>query len=120
MAKSICLQVPICLFDAKNAVLCPQCEARLEDGHLTSEDIDASIWLVESEVSDRKFIENLFFPAKISSINAVWAPGGIQKTEVVVSGKRTPRFPINTDSVANIVKELRQLDIIIEFEEGNA
>ncbi|MFY9301165.1 MAG: transcription elongation factor NusA [Candidatus Nitrosotenuis sp.] len=167
------MQVPICLFDAKNAVLCPHCEAKLQTGQLTNADVDASIkiaklaktnseiakfslfscirvwggfviylarsdiqtirksrtlyktlqnefsekiWLVESEASDRKFIEDLFFPTKILSINAVWAPGGIQKTKVVVSGKRTPRFPINTDSVTNIVKELRQLDIIIEFE----
>jgi transcription antitermination factor NusA-like protein len=166
--------VPICLFDAKNSVLCPQCESKLEAGHLTQADVDASmklanlakaipeiekfsmnscrqiglnhilylsrhdidttrksrtlyraisgefsgkVWLVESEASDRKFIEDLFFPAKLLSINAVWAPGGLQKTKVIVSGKWTSRFPIDTEQVAKIVKELRQLDIVIEFEE---
>jgi transcription antitermination factor NusA-like protein len=166
--------VPICLFDAKNAVLCPQCESKLETGQLTQADVDASmklaklaktipeiekfsmnscrqiglshvlylskididttrksrtlyraisgefsgkVWLVESEASDRKFIEDLFFPAKLLSINAVWAPGGLQKTKVIVSGKWTTRFPIDIEQVAKIVKELRQLDIIIEFEE---
>ncbi len=168
------LQVPICTFDAKNAVLCPQCESKLEAGHLTQADVDASmklaklaktipeiekfsmnscrqiglnhvmylskhdidatrksrtlyraisgefsgkVWLVESEASDRKFIEDLFFPAKLLSINAVWAPGGLQKTKVIISGKWTSRFPIDTEQVAKIVKELRQLDIVIEFEE---
>jgi transcription antitermination factor NusA-like protein len=170
------LQVPICGFDAKNAVLCPQCEAKLESGQLTKADIDASIkiaklaktnseidkfslfscrqafgdfviylaksdiqtirksrtlyrtlqsefsgkiWLVESEANDRKFIEDLFFPAKILSINVVWVPGGIQKTKIIVSGKRTPKFPINTEMVTKIVKEIRQLDVVIEFEEGH-
>lgn len=175
MAEPICLQVPICIFDTKNAVLCPQCEAKSQAVQLTSADIDAStkiaklaktnsendefslfscsrvsggfvihlarpdiqtirksrtlyktlqnefsekIWPVESEAGDKKFIEDLFFPTKILSTNAVWATGGIQKTKVIVFGKWTPRFPINIGSVTNIVKELRQLDRIIEFEDG--
>ncbi|MGQ0605508.1 MAG: transcription elongation factor NusA [Candidatus Nitrosotenuis sp.] len=168
------MQVPICVFDAKNSVLCPQCESKLESGQLTQADVDASmkiaklaktnseidkfsihacrqiglnhilylsksdidvtrksrtlyralsgefsgkLWLVESEASDRKFIEDLFFPTRILSINAVWAPGGLQKTKVIISGKRTSKFPIDITQVANIVKEMRQLDMVIEFEE---
>ena len=168
------MQIPICVFDAKNAVLCPHCESKLESGLLTRADVDASlklaklaktvpeiekfsmnscrqvglnhvlylskfdidvtrksrtiyralsneftgkVWLVESEASDKKFIEDLFFPAKLLSINAVWAPGGLQKTKVIVSGKRTSRFPIDTDQVAKIAKDQRQLEIVIDFEE---
>ncbi len=74
------------------------------------------IWLVEENTTDKKFIEDLFFPIKILSINRVWALGGIQKTKVIVSGKRTPRFPIDTDKVISIVKDLRGIDLIIEFE----
>lgn len=175
MAKSIYLQVPICIFDAKNAILCPQCESKVESGQLTKADVDASmklaklaktnseidkfslfscrevsgdfvlylsktdidtirqsrvlyrtlqnefagkIWLVESEANDRKFIEDLFFPTKISSISVVWVPGGVQKTKVTISGKWTNKFPIDTKQVANIVKQVRELDIVIEFEDG--
>ena len=32
---------PICGFDAKNAVLCPQCESKVESGELTKADVDA-------------------------------------------------------------------------------
>lgn len=169
------MQVPICIFDAKNAILCPQCESKLEKGQLTKADVDASIkiaklaktnseidkftlfscseisgeyvlylaksdietirqsrtlyrtlqaefpgkiWIVESEANDRKFIEDLFFPTKILSINVVWVPGGIQKTKIIVSGKWTTRFPIDITKVAEIVKQIRQLDVVIEFEEG--
>ena len=164
---------PICGFDAKNAVLCPQCEGKVETGELTKADVDASIllakiaksnkqienfslhpckefegnyiialakndimtirqsrtlyrllqdqfkekiWLVEAEETDKKFIEDLFFPTKILAINSVWA-GGIQKTKAVVSGKWTPKFPIDTKKVIEIVKNARNLDIEIEFED---
>ena len=168
------MKLPICVFDAKNAVLCPQCEGRVDSGKLTQADVDASIilakiaksnsdienftlysckefdgnfvlslakldimtirqsrilyrllqdqfkgkiWLVEADETDKKFIEDLFFPTKILSINSVWAPGGIQKTKAVVSGKWTPRFPIDTEKVIQIVKNARNLDIEIEFED---
>ena len=164
---------PICGFDAKNAVLCPQCEGKVETGELTKADVDASIllakiakttkeietfslysckefqgnfilalakndimtirqsrtlyrllqnqfkekiWLVETDETDKKFIEDLFFPIKILAINAVWARG-IQKTKAVVSGKWTSKFPIDTKKVIEIVKNTRNLDIEIEFED---
>ncbi|KAF6244215.1 transcription elongation factor NusA [Nitrosopumilus sp. b2] len=168
------MKLPICGFDAKNAVLCPQCEKKVESGEITQADVDASIilakiaksnneienfilysckefqgnfvlslakndimsirqsrtlyrllqdqfkgkiWLVEADETDKKFIEDLFFPTKILSINSVWAPGGVQKTKAVVSGKWTPRFPIDTQKVVEIVKNARNLDIEIEFED---
>ena len=168
------MNLPICGFDAKNAVLCPQCEGKIESGDLTHADADASIilakvakenpeiedftlysckefdgnyvlslakndiltirqsrtlyralqeqfkgkiWLVEADENDKRFIEDLFFPTKILSINSVWAPGGVQKTKAVVSGKWTPKFPIDTEKVVSIVKNARNLDIEIEFED---
>jgi len=168
------MKLPICGFDAKNSILCPQCENKVESGDITKVDVEASIilaktaksnneienftlysckefqgnfvlslakndimtirqsrtlygilqdqfkgkiWLVEADETDKKFIEDLFFPTKILSINSVWAPGGIQKTKAVVSGKWTPRFPIDTKKVVEIVKNARNLDIEIEFED---
>ena len=169
------MKLPICSFDAKNAVLCPQCEGKVESGILSQSDVDSSIvlakiaksnkeveeftlfsgkefegnmilaldkkdilkirqsrtiyrilqeqfeskiWLVEADETDKKFIEDLFFPTKILSINSVWAPGGVQKTKAVISGKWTPKFPIDTKKVVEIVKNARNLDIEIEFEDN--
>ena len=168
------MKLPICGFDAKNSVLCPQCEGKVDAGELTQADVDASIilakigksdkrvenftlfsckefegnfvlslakndimrirqsrtmyrllqdqfkskiWLVEADETDQKFIEDLFFPTKILSINSVWATGGVQRTKAVVSGKWTSRFPIDTEKVVQIVKNARNLDIEIEFED---
>ena len=171
------MKLPICGFDAKNSVLCLQCEKKVDAGEITQADVDASIilakigksdkvvesftlhsckefdgnfvlsfskddimiirrsrtlygliqeqfqgkiWLVEAKENDHKFIEDLFFPTKILSINSVWAPGGAQKTKAVISGKWTPRFPINTETLVQIVKNSRNLDIEIEFESKRA
>lgn len=167
------MQSPICNFDAKNSILCPKCESKLESGEITKSDVEASIklaslakknpdieafsllkceeidgdyllylkkedvltirqsrslyrtiqrqfsgkiWLVEAEENYKKFIEDLFFPTKILSINSVWLPGDIQKTKVIIAGRWTPRFPINIEKVIQIVKNSRNLDIEIEFE----
>ncbi|KAF6242451.1 transcription elongation factor NusA [Nitrosopumilus sp. b1] len=169
------MQVPICRFDAKNAVLCPQCESKVESGELTKADVEASIklselakkntkidkfklhrcrqvngdyiihldkndiftirqsrelykliqskfdgkiWLVEADESDNKFIEDLFFPTKLLSVNSVWQPNGGQKTKAIISGKWSPRFPIDIDKAIEIIKNARNLDIEIEFEEA--
>lgn len=168
------MNLPICNFDAKNALLCPRCEAKVVDGQLTKADVDAAIklaglakdnrqvdgftlfscreiegnlvitlaksdiaairqsrtlyrllqdqfeqkiWLVDAHEGNEKFIENLLFPTKVLSVNPVWAPGGIQKTRAVISGRWTPKFPIDTGKVVQIVKNARNLDIEIVFEE---
>jgi transcription antitermination factor NusA-like protein len=80
------------------------------------EEFKGKIWLVEADETDKRFIEDLFFPTKILSINEVWAKG-VQKTKAVVSGKWTSKFPIDTEKVVQIVRNARNLDIEIEFED---
>jgi transcription antitermination factor NusA-like protein len=84
---------------------------------LIQDQFQGKIWLVEAEETDKKFIEDLFFPTKILSFKSVWALGGVQKTKAVVTGKWTQRFPIDTEKVVQIVKNARNLDIEIEFED---
>ena len=45
---------PICGFDAKNAVLCPQCEEKVETGQLTKADVKASITLAKIAKSNKE------------------------------------------------------------------
>ena len=168
------MKLPICIFDAKNLVLCPRCESKIQSGKLTKADIEASmslakivklekafdsftlhscreigedfilslekndimtvrqshtlygmlqeqfkgkIWLVEAEETDSMFIDDMLFPIKVSSINKVWMQDGVNKTKVVISGRWTPKFPIDTEKIIKIVKDIRNLDIEIEFED---
>ena len=74
------------------------------------------IWLIEVECDDKKFIEDMFFPIKILAINQVWKPGTGKKTKVIVSGRRTPRFPIDVDKVIAISMDIRKIELVVEFE----
>lgn len=74
------------------------------------------IWLVHQDSDDKKFIEDLFFPIKILAINQVWGIGGLRKTKVIVSGRMTPRFPIDVNRVIAIAQDLRKIELVVEFE----
>ena len=74
------------------------------------------IWLVQQGSDDKKFIEDLFFPIKILAINKVWVPGGLSKTKVIVSGRKSPRFPIDVDKIIAITNHLRKIELVVEFE----
>ena len=47
------MKLPICNFDAKNAVLCPKCEGNVESGVITKADVDASIKLAQLAKSNQ-------------------------------------------------------------------
>lgn len=79
-------------------------------------EFQGKIWLVEEKGDDKKFIEDLFFPIKILTINQLWAPGGVRKTKAIISGRRTPRFPIDIDKVISISNHLRKIELVVEFE----
>ena len=83
---------------------------------LLQSEFTGKIWLVHQNHDEKKFIEDLFFPIKILGINQVWGLGGLKKTKVIVSGKMTPRFPINIDKVVKIALDLRKIDLVVEFE----
>ena len=55
-------------------------------------EFSGKIWLVHQNSDDKKFIEDVFFPIKILAINQVWALGGLRKTKVIVSGKKTSQI----------------------------
>ena len=74
------------------------------------------IWLVEIGCNDKKFVEDMFFPIKILAVNQLWVPGGARKTKVIVSGRRTLRFPIDVEKIITIAKDIRKIELVVEFE----
>jgi transcription antitermination factor NusA-like protein len=79
-------------------------------------EFSGKIWLVHQDSDDKKFIEDVFFPIKILAINQVWALGGLRKTKVIVSGKKTSKFPIDVNKVIAIAHDLRKIELVVEFE----
>ncbi|MEW6604206.1 MAG: transcription elongation factor NusA [Thermoproteota archaeon] len=73
------------------------------------------VWFVESEASDRRFVEGLLDHLKVMSVNLFWMPDGSKLTKVVVSGD-AKRARVNIEKVVKIAKAVRNIDLLIEFE----
>ncbi len=167
------MKTPICSFDARTGVLCPQCDAKLKSGQLSKTDVDVSIklskaaekssdlgkisltkavqvgndyllildpgtlaplrrdpsfqrtlqtvlggkiWLTEADTTDRKELEDLFFPIRVANVNTVWLPDGTKLTKVIIPGKKTDRFPHDTEMISRILRETREMELMVEFE----
>lgn len=78
--------------------------------------LGGKVWLTESDTTDRKELEDLFFPVRIANINTVWLPDGSRLTKVVIPGKKTERFPHDTEMISRILRETREMDLMVEFE----
>ena len=74
-----------------------------------------SIRILEHGVDDRKFLEDLFAPQSIVTVNTIWLPDGSTETRVILKkmGRRPPR--INVAALKEISKEVRGITIRVEF-----
>jgi len=72
------------------------------------------VWFVEAEASDRRFIETLFHPNKVLSVNFFWLPEANKLTKVVVAddGKNAQ---LDLEKVQKIAKAVRNIELLIEF-----
>ncbi|HKX82420.1 MAG TPA: hypothetical protein VJL54_09215 [Nitrososphaera sp.] len=79
-------------------------------------DFGRRVWFVESEASDRRFIEGLFHPLRVSSVNQFWLPDGYKLTKVIASGN-LPRSRVDIEQVKKIAKAVRNIELTVEVEQ---
>ncbi len=65
---------------------------------------------------DREFLEDLFSPLAILTINTVWIPDGSTETKVILTGRKPRRMPVDLEKVQKIARELKDMAIRVEFE----
>jgi transcription antitermination factor NusA-like protein len=72
-----------------------------------------TIRVLEQGVDDRKFLEDLFIPLRILTINTIWLPDGTTETRVILSRgrRRTP----NVEALKKIAQEARGITLRVEF-----
>ena len=80
------------------------------------DEFQRKVWFVEAEATDRRFIENLFFPAKVLMVNLIWLPDGSKSTRVIISTLSKPELQLNVEKIKKIAKEIRNIELLIEFE----
>ncbi len=78
--------------------------------------LGSKVWLTEADTTARKELEDLFYPVRIANVNTVWLPDGSKLTKVVIPGRKTERFPHDTDKIAKILLDTRAMDLMVEFE----
>lgn len=65
---------------------------------------------------DRDFLEDLFSPLSILTINTVWIPDGSTETKVILTGRQPRKMPVDLDKVRKIAQELKGMTLRVEFE----
>ena len=66
---------------------------------------------------ERGFLEELFSPFSILTINTIWLPDGSRETKVILTGRRPHRSPLDFEIVKKLARELKGLTLRIEFED---
>jgi transcription antitermination factor NusA-like protein len=67
--------------------------------------------------SDKKgFLEELFAPVPIVTINTLWLPDGSTETKVVIPKRDARRLPASINALKNIAKNIMNISLRVEFE----
>jgi len=76
-----------------------------------------AVWIIESDSNDRRFLENLFHPLHLESVNFVWLPDGSKLTRIVIEKFAYAKIDENKlETIKKISMAVRQIDLIIEPE----
>ena len=74
-----------------------------------------SIRILEQGVDDRKFLEDLFAPLSILTINTIWLPDGTTETRVILKKKYGRQPPFNVKALKEIASKVRKITLRVEF-----
>jgi len=73
-----------------------------------------TVRVLEYNSDERKFLEDLFAPMSIITINKIWLPDGTTETRVIL--KRGGRkAPAHTEALKEIAKKIHGITLRIEF-----
>ena len=78
-------------------------------------EFNTNVWFVEAEGTDRRFMENLFYPHRILNMNLIWLPDGNKLTRVVVS-RDLENGSLDVEKIRKVAKEVKKIDLIVDFE----
>jgi transcription antitermination factor NusA-like protein len=81
-----------------------------------SETFGKRVKLISFGGDDRGFLEDLFSPLSILTINTIWIPDGTTETKVILTGRKPWNMPVNLDMVRKIAQDLKGMTLRVEFE----
>jgi transcription antitermination factor NusA-like protein len=79
------------------------------------EETRKSVRVLEYGVDDRKFLEDLFIPLSILTINTIWLPDGTTETRVILKKRRSSPVPFDAKALKEIARKVRKMSLRVEF-----
>jgi transcription antitermination factor NusA-like protein len=79
------------------------------------EEVGRSVRVLEYGVDDRKFLEDLFAPLSIVTINTIWLPDGTTETRVILKKRRGSQPPFDVKALKEIARKVRNITLRVEF-----
>ena len=80
-----------------------------------AEETGKSIRVLEYGVDDRKFLEDLFAPLSIVTINTIWLPDGTTETRAILRRRRGSQPPFDVKALKEIASKVRNMTLRVEF-----
>ncbi len=80
-----------------------------------SDETGKKVRMFEKKGDNRRFLEDLFAPAAITTINKIWLPDGSTETKVILSG-HSRKLPLKTSVLKDMAKKVRGITLRIAFE----
>jgi transcription antitermination factor NusA-like protein len=80
------------------------------------EEFQNKVWFVEGQATDRRFIENLIFPAKVLAVHVIWLPDGSKSTNVMVSAQNKLEVQSRIERIKKIASQIKNIELVVEFE----
>ncbi len=74
-----------------------------------------NVRVLEYGVDDRKFLEDLFIPFSILTINTIWLPDGTTETRVILKRKRGAQMPMDLKALKEIASKVRKMSLRVEI-----
>jgi len=80
-----------------------------------SDETGKNVRVLEYGVDDRKFLEDLFIPFSILTINTIWLPDGTTETRVILKRKRGSQLPFDLKALKEIASKVRKMSLRVEI-----
>jgi len=84
--------------------------------HAISDSLGKRVKILGYGGDDRQFLDDLFSPVSILTLNTIWIPDGSTETKVILAGRQPKRMPVDPEIVKKLAKQLRNMTLRIEFE----
>ena len=79
------------------------------------DEVGKSVRILEYGVDDRKFLEDLFMPLSILTINTIWLPDGTTETRVILRRKPGAKSHFDLKALKEIAHKVRKMSLRVEF-----